>query len=171
MPYYTGSMTADEARTHLRYHGWASQKLLDAALGLDQEELYREMNVSHKGLIRTLEHVLFADRIWFKRVVDPSLEVHPTSDRPHESLPLEWPQMQKRWEDWADSLSDADLQRSVSYKTLKGDPSESPLWQLMLHLVNHGTYHRGQAVAILKQLGAPVPPTDMIVFYRERKRT
>ena len=161
-------MTADEARTHLRYHGWASGKLLDAALGLSQENLYREMNVSHKGLIRTLEHILFADRIWFKRVVDPDLEVHPTSDQPHQSLSRDWPVIQKRWEEWADSLADADLQRGVPYKSLKGDPFESPLWQIILHLVNHGSYHRGQAAAMLRQLGAPLPPTDLIVFYREQ---
>jgi uncharacterized damage-inducible protein DinB len=162
-------MTADEARTHLRYHGWASRKLLDAALTLSQDNLYREMNVSHKGLIRTLEHILYADRIWFKRVVDPDFEVHQTGDQPHQSLPVEWPQMQKRWEDWADSLKDADLQRGVPYKTLKGDPFEHPLWGILLHLVNHGTYHRGQAAAMLKQLGAPLPPTDLVAYYREHK--
>ena len=159
-------MTADETRTHLRYHGWASQRLLDAAAGLSPDQLYREMTVSHSGLIRTLEHIFFADRIWFKRVVDPDLEVQRSGDQPHQSLPVEWPQIQKRWEDWAASLTDADLNRVVSYKLLSGDPGQSPLWHIMLHLVNHGTYHRGQAAAMLKQLGAPLPPTDMIVFYR-----
>jgi uncharacterized damage-inducible protein DinB len=161
-------MTADEVRTHLRYHGWASRRLLDAALSLSPEDMYRPMNVSHKDVMGTLGHILYADRIWFKRVVDPSTQVQSTSGLPlHESLPVEWPEMQKRWEDWAASLTDGDLHSAVSYKTLKGDPYESPLWNVMLHLVNHGTYHRGQVAAMLKQLGAPLPPTDMIVFYRE----
>jgi uncharacterized damage-inducible protein DinB len=159
-------MTVDEARLHLRYHGWASRKLFDAALTLSPETLSREMGVSHKSVLETLGHILFADRIWLSRVVDPSIQMN-SSTPLQQALEKDWPVIQKRWEDWADSLADADLLTPVSYKTLKGDSFQSPPWQVVLHLVNHGTYHRGQVAAMLKQLGAPLPPTDLIFYYRE----
>ena len=64
-------MTAEELRLHVFYSGWASRKLLDAALTLSEEEQRREFGVSHKSLLGTLEHIFFADRIWFARTVDP----------------------------------------------------------------------------------------------------
>jgi uncharacterized damage-inducible protein DinB len=45
----------------------------------------------------------------------------------------------------------------------------SPIWQIVLHLVNHATLHRGQVMAMLRQLGAVPPPTDLMVYYREQK--
>jgi len=48
-------------------------------------------------------------------------------------------------------------------------PARDPRWQIMQHVVNHGTYHRGQVIAMLRQLGAKGVATDLIAFYRERK--
>jgi uncharacterized damage-inducible protein DinB len=163
-------MTADELRTHIRYSGWASRRLLEAALELDQEQLYRDMGASHKSLVDTLAHIHFADRIWFSRVVDPAVQTSAPADLlPHQSLEREWPAMQRRWEEWADSLTDADLPRVVHYKAMNGDPYETPVWQIVLHVVNHATLHRGQAMALLRQLGVAPPPTDLIFYYREKK--
>ena len=59
---------------------------------------------------------------------------------------------------------------SIEYKSLNGQSSTSPYWQMIVHVVNHGTYHRGQVATMLRQLGAtPAQSTDMIVFFRERQ--
>lgn len=156
-------MTAEEIRLHFFYSGWASRKLLDAALALNEEERHREFGVSHKSLMGTLEHIFFADRIWFSRVVDPRVL---QSDEP---FPAQWPRIQKRWEDWATALTHQDIVRIVDYKDLKGNEHRSPVWQIALHVVNHATLHRGQAMSLLRQLGAAPPPTDLIFYYREIK--
>jgi uncharacterized damage-inducible protein DinB len=52
---------------------------------------------------------------------------------------------------------------------MDGKPFETPVWQIVLHVVNHATLHRGQAMALLRQLGMKPPPTDLIFFYREQK--
>jgi len=62
----------------------------------------------------------------------------------------------------------ADLDRVMEYKTLKFGVYRNPLWQSMQHLVNHGTYHRGQVTTLLRQLGAKAIATDLMHFYRER---
>jgi uncharacterized damage-inducible protein DinB len=56
----------------------------------------------------------------------------------------------------------------IEHKTTKGVPQAAPLWQMLQHLVNHGTYHRGQVATMLRQLGATPNSSDLIFFYRER---
>lgn len=156
-------MTAEEIGLHISYSGWASRKLLQAALALPEAEQHREFAVSHKSLMGTLEHIFLADRIWFARTVDPQiLELQ-------EPLPAAWPLLQKRWEDWAAELTDQDIVRVVDYKDLKGNAHRTPVWQIALHVVNHATLHRGQAMSLLRQLGVAPPATDLIFYYREIK--
>jgi uncharacterized damage-inducible protein DinB len=65
-------------------------------------------------------------------------------------------------------LASAELDRVYDYKLMSGKAGSSPLWQMVAHVVNHATYHRGQVTTMLRQLGA-VPPqsTDMITYFRE----
>ncbi len=158
-------MTADELRLHLRYSRWASQRLLEAAAKLEEEPLVRELGVSHRSVLETLSHIYHADTAWFSRVADPGLNFSPDPVA-LEVLQTKWNDIQDRWEQWAGSLTDADLTRIVAYKSLKGDPFETPLWQIILHVVNHATLHRGQVMAMLRQLGVQPPPTDLIFYYR-----
>jgi uncharacterized damage-inducible protein DinB len=64
-------MTAQEARTHIRYSGWASRKVLEAALALPADELAKPMNVSHESIAKTLTHIYFADAIWYSELTAP----------------------------------------------------------------------------------------------------
>ena len=66
-------------------------------------------------------------------------------------------------------LTQADLDRDIEYKTLKFGLYRNPLWQSLLHVINHGTYHRGQVTTMLRQLGAQPILTDLMHFYRERE--
>ena len=161
-------MTTGEIQQHVSYSGWASRKLLDAAMALSDEDQRREFGVSHKSLLGTLEHTYFADRIWFARTVDPRVVTGGFADfSPGDSLATAWPSLMKRWETWAAALSHQDLVRTVSYKDLKGTAYTTPVWQIVLHVVNHATLHRGQAMSLLRQLGVAPPPTDLIFYYRE----
>jgi uncharacterized damage-inducible protein DinB len=98
-------MTAQEARTHIRYSGWASRKVLEAALALSPEDRAKPMSVSHESIAKTLTHIYFADAIWYSRIADPNYPV-PS----HDALPSldfvvqEWPRLQAKWEAWADPI-------------------------------------------------------------------
>jgi uncharacterized damage-inducible protein DinB len=67
------------------------------------------------------------------------------------------------------ALADADLDRVISYRTLAGQAFSDPLGDLIRHVVNHSTYHRGQLVAQLRQLGQTPPNTDLIRYLRESR--
>jgi uncharacterized damage-inducible protein DinB len=162
-------MTAAELRTHLKYSNWASCRLIEAMRALSAEDQSRDLKASHQSVIGTLTHILFADAIWYSRVVDPSAKVHAPGDILSDAeLAQEWRDTHRNWERWAESLTDADLDRVVEYKSLKGDPFSNTVRQIVMHVVNHATLHRGQAMAMMRQLGVAPPPTDLIFFYREQ---
>ncbi len=165
-------MTAVEARLHLRYSGWASRKLVDAAGALSPDDRTRAMGVSHESVQKTLGHIYAADRAWYSRTVDPSTPVPPLGQHHSmETLTGDWAELQKKWEAWADALSDGDLERVAEYKLRDGTAGRTPVWQIVMHVVNHGTLHRGQVVAMLRQLGAKPPATDLIFYYRDNAGT
>ena len=157
-------MTAREARRHLRYSAWASRRVLDAVMALSEEERRRDRGASHGGLLGTLDHILFGDRVWIARMLGTPIE--PSG----EPIEVEWPAVQKRWDDWARSVTDGDLARVIDYKDLRGATRQSGAFEIVMHVVNHATLHRGQVMSMLRQLGIAPPQTDLITFYREEQR-
>ena len=88
-------MTADEARTHIRYSGWASHRLLDAALNLDPEQLSsRSERLATKSCWHAAAHLIWRIGIWLARVVDP-----PGCSKG--AIELDWPQTQQYWPKFA----------------------------------------------------------------------
>jgi uncharacterized damage-inducible protein DinB len=161
-------MTSEEALLHIRYTGWASRRLLDAAKQLSPEALSKDLGVSHGSILGTLAHTFFGDSVWYLRAVDPTMPFpNPKEVPPLERLDAEWRELLQKWEAWAQKLSDVDLDKTVSYRLMDGSPFESMLKQVVLHVVNHATLHRGQVVALLRQTGVKPPATDLIFYYRE----
>ena len=159
-------MTADEARTLIRYSGWASKKVLDAMQSLTPEGRDRENGVSHASIGGTASHIYLAERLWFGRVHGNS--VPSLSTAAFAETAVEWPELQTQWEAWADALTDADTDRAIEYKLLSGAPGASQVKQIVTHLVNHATLHRGQIVGMIRQLGVQPPATDILWYYREQ---
>jgi uncharacterized damage-inducible protein DinB len=162
-------MTAREARTHIRYSGWASRKVLAAALALSPEDLAKPMSVSHESIAKTLTHIYFADAIWYSRIADSSYPV-PSHNAlpPLEFVIEEWPRLQAKWEAWSDAASDDDVARQVPFKSRFVGNAGLPAWQIVMHVVNHATLHRGQIVGMLRQLGVTPPATDIVFYYYEQ---
>ena len=154
---------------HIRYSGWASRRVIDAALALTPEDRAKPMSVSHESIEQTLAHIYFADAIWYSRIADPAYPV-PSHDAPPD-FPFvleEWPRLQAKWEAWADSAGDGDLARQVPFKSRFVGTAGLPAWQIVTHVVNHATLHRGQVVGMLRQLGVKPPATDIVFYYYER---
>ena len=162
-------VSADTLRLHLDYTAWASRRMLDCAAKLTPEELTRDFKTSDKTVLDTLVHVFAADRIWFARVHgnSPAIFVSP-EDRQLSTIQQEWPLLQQRWQEWVAPLTDQDVQAKIPYRDIKGNAWEQPLWQILLHVVNHGTHHRGQVSGFLRAMGHNPPPLDLIAFYREQ---
>lgn len=160
------SVPAETIRTHLRYTAWASKSIVDAASKLTEEELTRDFKTADKSVLGTLVHVFAADRIWLSRIqsVPPPKFIDLETDMKLSVLQNDWPKVHEGWQRWADSLED--FGSKFAYKDLAGNSHESPQWQVVLHVVNHGTHHRGQAAAMIRSMGHTPPKLDLIFYYR-----
>ena len=166
---YTGFVTisSDVLRLHLDYSRWASARLLEAAASLSEADLRRDFGTADKSVIGTLTHVYRGDWIWLARVRGDAPLSLPAGEYPDlASLAREWQTVSEGWLDWARPQADADFLREISYHDLKGNPWTTPLWQVVLHVVNHATHHRGQAAGFLRAMGKTPPPLDLIAYYR-----
>jgi uncharacterized damage-inducible protein DinB len=159
-------MTADEARTLIRYSGWASRRVLKAALQLTMEELQRPNSISHGSIAGTLAHIYLADRVWQERITRADKPV--VWDASIGEAEADWPAIQKAWEAWAEAVTEAELERSVQYKSIiTGNSAENTAAEIVTHVVNHATLHRGQVVGMIRQLGMQPPASDFINYLRE----
>lgn len=161
------TVPVDVLCTHLRYSSWASARIVQAASALSAEELTRDFKSADKHVLGTLAHVYAADRAWLGRIegASPVRFIDPDVDIRLSVLQQAWPALLARWQAWAESLADASV--GVSYKDLQGNTHTTPLWQIVLHVVNHASHHRGQAAAMIRAMGHTPPPLDLIRYYRE----
>jgi uncharacterized damage-inducible protein DinB len=161
-------ISADTLRLHIAYTTWATNRLLDAAARLTSEELTRDFGSSEKSVAGTLAHIHAADRVWLGRIqgVNPTLYVN-EEDRDLVVLSRTWPGLLKQWETWAGALTDESVHDKIDYTNPRGNPDRTPQWQIVLHVVNHGTHHRGQVAGFLRAMGKTPPRLDLMAFYRE----
>ncbi len=163
-------MTPEEMKTLYDYNAWANRREMDAASALTNEQFTKQLGSSFSSVRDTLAHIFGAEWIWLERFQGRSPaslpDVAQYADLP--SLRAAWLEHEARLLGFVGGLKQEDLNRVMEYKTLKFGTYSNPLWQSMQHLVNHGTYHRGQITTMLRQLGAQPILTDLMHFYRER---
>jgi len=163
-------MNAEDIRNLFEYNAWANHRSMESAAVLTPEQFTRDLGSSFKSVRDTLAHILMAEWIWLERFHGRS----PAGPSPgldsidYDGLGARWAELERDWTDFVASLGDADIARVYTFKTMKGDSQEQPAWQMLQHLVNHGSYHRGQVTTLLRQLGAKPQTVDMIAFYRQR---
>jgi len=164
------SVSADALRTHIDYTAWASQKLVATASLLSPEELSRDFQTSERCVLNTLVHVFAADRSWLSRLTEG--KPHPgfvsSADYLLAVLQNQWPILHERWKRWALDLTDEKAAAPLDYVDWNGVSHSQPVWQIVLHVVNHGTHHRGQVSGFLRALGHAPPPLDLLFYYWER---
>ena len=160
-------ISPDVARTHLAYTAWATNRLLEAAAALTPEELRRDFGTADKSALGTLTHLFGADRVWLARIRGGVQEW--PREYALEDLAAEWTELHARWREWAAGLTEAAVAERISYRDMKGNPWISPVWQIVLHVVNHGTHHRGQVSGFLRAMGKVPPVLDLIAFYRQAR--
>jgi uncharacterized damage-inducible protein DinB len=149
----------------LAYHRWATLRILEAAQSLSQADYGRDLGSSHGGVHGTLLHLYGADAIWLARLRGEVPPAFPSAGQFPDLVTLE-----QQWPALWDSLDKQaqDEARHVTYARLDGTPQQSRACEILRHVVNHGTHHRGQLVTLLRQLGQAAPNTDLIAFYRQQ---
>jgi uncharacterized damage-inducible protein DinB len=162
-------MTVEEARSLFAYNSWSNAMFFTAAEALSPAKLDSPAASSFASLRGTLAHIASAEWIWLQRWLGESPGSPPSwlSEPGLPELRNRLHAVEADRERFLAALSEGDLERVVSYRTLNGQPWSNRLCDLMRHAVNHSTYHRGQAATQLRQLGETPPNTDLIRYLRK----
>jgi uncharacterized damage-inducible protein DinB len=165
-------MTFEELNSLVTYNYWARDRLLDAVASLTQEQFTRDMGNSFASVRDTIAHICDAESIWLSRWKGEQ----PTGFQKPDRMPdlaaarREWANLEHEMREALQRLGPDGVQRTIEYRDMRGAERSDVFWQMLQHLVNHGSYHRGQVTTMLRQHGAQPPKSmDLIVFYREKR--
>ncbi len=163
-------MTPQILRILFEYNSWANRKILDACVLLPDHQFTRDMGSSFRSVRDTLVHILGAEWLWLERWNGRMPAALPSAaDFPDlTSVRRRWSEVERDLQKFVSSRTAEDLERVQEIKTTDGRVFKHPLWQMLQHLANHSTYHRGQVTTLLRQLDVPAVATDLIAFYRQR---
>jgi len=147
------------------YDHWATARFVERLEREPGDTLDRPATSSFPSLRGTLLHIRDAQAAWLARL---------------HGQPVRWPAEElttlasvmahaARFRDHVTALPMEDLLRVCAYKDLKGTSYSQPAWQMIMHCINHSSYHRGQVVTQMRELGLEdIPRTDLVHFQRTR---
>jgi uncharacterized damage-inducible protein DinB len=166
-------MTYDDLRLLIDYHYWARDRVLDAVSAITAEQFTYPMGNSFNSVRDTVAHICAAERIWITRLKGEMPQGLQKPDRlpDVDAARKEWAELEGEMRQQLARLGPEAVERTIAYQDLRGNDQSDVLWQMLQHVVNHGTYHRGQITTMLRQLEAAPPKSmDLIAFHRERNR-
>jgi len=164
-------MTFDVLQTTVDYHYWARDRLFVAVDTLTDEQLRRPLGNSFSSIFDTMAHLCGADWIWRSRWEgeSPMALPKPETYGDLDAIRAAWMDEEQRIRAIVSRLGPEGILRPIDYTGWDGRRQAQPFWQMLQHLVNHGSYHRGQVTTMLRQMGVqPAKSMDLIAFYRER---
>ena len=162
--------TIRNARMLTRYKAWADKLIFEAVAALPEGEATKPRQSVFKNMVHTLNHVYVIDRIFQAHLEGRS---HGYKARNTESYPpfAELREAQQEidawYVAWSDTLTDAALDEKVRFTFVGGGEGEMTRGEILLHIVNHTTYHRGFVADFFYQVPARPPTTDLTVFLRD----
>jgi uncharacterized damage-inducible protein DinB len=162
-------MTPADVLDLFHYNAWANERITASVMRLPAEALTQDLGGSFPTIRETFAHFISAEWIWLERWRG----VRPTS-APDWVKSGDLPQLVQQLQEveakraaFLAGLSESDLESSCSFTLLNGKSASHRLRDLLVHVINHSTYHRGQVAAMLRRLGTPAPSTDFLVYRRE----
>lgn len=171
-PVDSAPVTPDYIRFLYDYTYWARDRVLRRAERLSEEDYVRDRGFDHGGLRGTLVHVLSAETVWRNRWqgVSPLAPLTGEDVPTFDALTRLWSLEEAKMRAFIEGLTPPALAREVEYMSTDGSKKyRNPLWEMMVHVVNHAAQHRSEVALALTQLGYSPGDLDMIAFIREKQ--
>jgi len=166
-------MNLSDIRHLFDYTEWANDLAMKAAAKLPDEDLRRDVAISHSSIFGTLLHMAGAEWIWLERWNGRSPAKNEAWSLWTTASCTDLNALKERWRDvieqrarYMSELNESRLMAELPFKLLSGDPSSMRLVDQMQHVANHATLHRGQVVGLIRQLGIEPPSTDLLFYLR-----
>lgn len=155
------------------YKAWADARLYEALTALTADALAAPSRIFAGSILRTLNHVYLMDVVWKSHLL--GVPHHLTTRNPETAPPLHVLRDAQRdidawYVEYAAALSPAARDEIVRFTFIGGGAGDMTREEIVHHVVNHASYHRGHMAAMLNQIGAQPPTTDLPVFVREAGR-
>jgi uncharacterized damage-inducible protein DinB len=165
-------MTVHHSRMLTRYNHWANRVMFDAVAALPEGEALKERRSLFRNIVHTLNHNHVIGLIWQAHLEgrDHGMSARNTPDHPPLDALWEKQQALDGWyTQWSDALSAEKLDAPVHFTLIGGNRGVMTQREILLHLVNHSSYHRGFVADLFFQVPARPPQMDLPVFLRERE--
>lgn len=160
-------VNTDYIRTIFEYNAWAHRQVWDCIMQLSEDQFVQDLDYSIGSIRNQVVHVMSVDRRWFARVAgteaSPRLNAEDFPTRA--AVRAQWDEIEAQNRAIVLSLNDEALDRIITYDLPhRGGLKNDTVWQIIAHVVNHGTDHRAQILAMLHHLGAPTIEQDMMGY-------
>ena len=160
------SISKELLTTQFDYSQHAVKLLLEACAELTPQELELDRNSSHGGILETLQHIFYADRVWLSRFRGAPVAFRNEGENPSlADLAQSWPPIMDGFKNYIQSTGQPTILEEFTYTNPAGKKITIVRYQALLHVVNHSTHHRGQIVTMLRQAGHTPPVTDLLYYY------
>lgn len=153
------------------YNYWAHHKVWECVMLLNEEQYSRANDYSIGSVQEQVVHTMGAEWLFLERVhgvspkAIPGVEACPT----REMLRAKWDTVEAGWRMFVDGLTDESMRQKLAYTSLNGQMRrETPLDEILAHIVNHGTDHRAQTLAAIHRVGGKTIEQDLIFYSWER---
>ncbi|MBC8170217.1 MAG: DinB family protein [Anaerolineae bacterium] len=163
-------MNIDYIRTIITYNYAVHQQLWDSIMHLTDEQYVQSVDYSTGSIRNHIVHLASADQRWIARVNgDPLPDRLNAEDFPDRaSARQKWAEVETHVTGTVQALDDAALQKVIHYELKRANDitiqAATPVWQILAHIVNHGTDHRAQVLAILHGFEAPTFEQDLMIY-------
>src|SRR5205085_8926382 len=159
----------DDARALIAYNQWANDRMLGDVRGPAATELTRDVVTRFKSSLGTIAHIYRAEWLWLQRWCKQSPKRRLSLDdyRTLDDVERPWRDVRAEQMRFAAEIDEARLAERIAYENSQNERWEYTLARMIQHLVNHSTYHRGQVVTLLRQIGRAARATDLLVWIDE----
>ena len=154
----------------IRYSAWANQRLLDACSGLSDDEIARDLGISHSSILSTLRHIHDGERVWLdclRTTPEMGPWVLPQGTPPEPSpdaLRRSWPELSSGYRQWLEGVSEAVLEEELRVRLPGAKEPSLARWKILRHVLEHSTLHRGQIVGMIRMLRRTPPAIHRMDF-------
>jgi uncharacterized damage-inducible protein DinB len=149
------------------YHYWANHLVMAAARALPEEQAQRDLGHSWGSLHGILLHMMNSEWIWLRRWQgeSPRAFMSPADFATLAAVQAYWVKLEVEVRLFISSQTAAALANYVTYTNTLNQTYTLPLWQMLVHVPNHATHHRGELAAMFAALAAPHPETDWLHYF------
>lgn len=156
---------------YAEYNVWANKIITERIAQLPGDIVYKETPSSFPAIYKTVVHLMDVESLWWQRL---KLVEHPTwagitFKGNFEELSKQLLLLSRQWNDWVSNSNEINFTHVFAYHNSKKEYFKQPVYEMLVHLFNHQTFHRGQLITMMRQNGIEkIPATDFIVFCRKK---